>query len=115
MVSGTVVEVEQLRVEVAVERDRMVAEEYHAGALALGANRDGVDGRGLDLHQVDVAALGDGAIEIVLELGAAGGPGGGHPGIHKAVGGGPRGETGPPGSGPGRPPRPRPEPAAAGR
>src|SRR3954451_3332350 len=73
-----VVEGEQLAVEIGVERHWTVAQEYHASARLFGADSDGVDGRRLELDEIDVAALGRRAREIGLELAAAGQRGRGH-------------------------------------
>src|SRR5919107_864666 len=54
-----------------VDADRPVADEDDARALGAGAHRDGVDGGGLQLGEVDVAALGGGAVELGGQPGAA--------------------------------------------
>src|SRR5256885_9119327 len=67
-----VVEGEQLGVEIGIERHWTVPQEYHASPLLFGVDGDGVDGRRLELDEVDVAALRRRAREIGLELAAAG-------------------------------------------
>src|SRR5215211_8767763 len=54
-----------------VHADRSVADQDDPGPLLLAAPGDRVARRGLQLGEVDVAALGDGAIEVGEESGAA--------------------------------------------
>ena len=58
--------------ECVVDSHRPVADEDDAGALGAGAHRDRVDGGGLQLRQVDVAALGGRAVELRGERAAPG-------------------------------------------
>src|SRR4051812_32359293 len=71
IVSGIVVQPDQLGVEVDVEPDRAVAQEHDAGAALARERGDGVDAGGLDLGEEDIAARGGCALEVGRKVGAA--------------------------------------------
>src|SRR5687768_2608855 len=60
MVSGISPQADQLGVEIPVEADRAVANEDDGRTFSTRVRNHGVDRRGLELGQVDVASLGGG-------------------------------------------------------